>query len=62
MALAGAPAVTAHLVGGFTNRSLRPLVAGLLGEAYTQARCCYDLRRLKLKVLAYDLTCRWCTT
>jgi hypothetical protein len=49
MALAGALAVTAHLVGGFTNRSLRPLVAGLLGEPYTQARCCYDLHRLKLK-------------
>ena len=29
-AVAGALAITAHLVGGFTNQSLRPLVAGLL--------------------------------
>ena len=55
MALAGALAVTAHLIGGFTNRSLRPLVAGLLGEPYSQARCCYDLRRLKLKGLIVRL-------
>jgi len=54
-ALAGALAITAHLVGGFTNRSLRPLVAGLLGEPYTQARCCYDLRRLRLKGLIVRL-------
>ena len=31
-ALAGALAITIHLIGGFTDRSLRPLVAGLLGE------------------------------
>jgi hypothetical protein len=34
--------------------TLRPLVAGLLGPdaaPYTQGRCCYDLRRLKLKGL-----------
>jgi hypothetical protein len=55
MALAGALAVTAHLVGGFTNRSLRPLVSGLLGEPYTQARCCYDLTRLRLKGLIVRL-------
>lgn len=54
-ALAGALAVTAHLIGGFTNRSLRPLVAGLLAEPYSQARCCYDLRRLKLKGLIVRL-------
>ena len=54
-ALAGALAVTAHLIGGFTHRSLRPLVAGLLGEPYSQARCCYDLRRLKLKGLIVRL-------
>jgi hypothetical protein len=54
-ALAGALAVTAHLIGGFTNKSLRPLVAGLLGEPYNQARCCYDLRRLKLKGLIVRL-------
>jgi hypothetical protein len=54
-ALAGALAITAHLVGGITNRSLRPLVAGLLGEPYSQARCCYDLRRLRLKGLIVRL-------
>jgi hypothetical protein len=50
-ALAGALAVTAHLIGGFSNKTLRPLVAGLLGEPYSQASCCYDLRRLRLKGL-----------
>ena len=49
MALAGALAVSANLIGGFSNKTLRPLVAGLLGQPYTQARCCYDLRRLRLK-------------
>jgi hypothetical protein len=54
-ALAGALAITAHLIGGFTNKTLRPLVAGLLGEPYSQSRCCYDLRRLKLKGLIVRL-------
>ncbi len=54
-ALAGALAITAHLIGGFTNTSLRPLVAELLGDPYTQARCCYDLRRLRLKGLIVRL-------
>src|SRR3954447_5333656 len=54
-ALAGALAITAHLIGGFTNRSLRPLVAELLGTEYSQARCCYDLRRLRLKGLIVRL-------
>jgi hypothetical protein len=54
-ALAGALAITAHLIGGFTNKTLRPLVAGLLGEPYSQARCCYHLRRLKLKGLIVRL-------
>ena len=54
-ALAGALAITAHLVGGITNRSLRPLVEGLIGEPYSQARCCYDLRRLRLKGLILRL-------
>ncbi len=54
-ALAGALAITAHLIGGFTNRSLRPLVADLLGQPYNQARCCYDLRRLRLKGLIVRL-------
>jgi hypothetical protein len=51
MALAGALAISTNLVGGFSNKTLRPLVAGLLGQTYGQARCCYDLRRLKLKGL-----------
>jgi len=54
MALAGALATCGLIVGGFTNKTLRPLVAGLLGPdaaPYTQGRCCYDLRRLKLKGL-----------
>jgi hypothetical protein len=51
MALAGALAMTANLIGGFSNKTLRPLVAGLLGEDYSQARCCYDLRRLRMKGL-----------
>jgi hypothetical protein len=54
-ALAGALAITAHLIGGFTNKSLRPLVAELLGDPYSQARCCYDLRRLRLKGLIVRL-------
>ena len=54
-ALAGALAVTAHLIGGVSNKSLRPLVAGLLDEPYSQARCCYDLRRLRLKGLIVRL-------
>jgi hypothetical protein len=54
-ALAGALAITAHLVGGFSNKTLRPLVAGLLGEPYSQARCCYDLRRLRMKGLIIRL-------
>jgi hypothetical protein len=54
-ALAGALAITAHLIGGFSNKSLRPLVAELLGDPYSQARCCYDLRRLRLKGLIVRL-------
>lgn len=55
MALAGALAMTSNLVGGFSNKTLRPLVGGLLGEAYSQARCCYDLRRLRMKGLIVRL-------
>jgi hypothetical protein len=54
-ALAGALAVTAHLIGGFTNRSLPGVVAGLLDQPYSQASCCYDLRRLRLKGLIVRL-------
>ena len=51
MALAGALAMTIHTVAGFTNRSLRALVAGLLGADYTASQMTYDLRRLRLKAL-----------
>lgn len=54
-ALAGALAVTAHLVGGITNHTLRQLVASLLGEPYSSARCSYDLTRLRLKGLIVRL-------
>ena len=51
MALAGALAMTIHTVAGFTNRSLRAHVAGLLGADYTANQMTYDLRRLRLKQL-----------
>jgi hypothetical protein len=51
MALAGALAMTIHTVAGFTNRSLRALVAGLLGASYSASQMTYDLRRLRLKDL-----------
>ena len=48
MALAGALCVLVNAVTGFTNRSLRGLVAGLLGTDYTTNQMTYDLRRLRL--------------
>jgi hypothetical protein len=51
MALAGALCVLANAVVGFTNRSLRAQVSGLLGGAYSSAQMTYDLRRLRLKGL-----------
>jgi hypothetical protein len=48
MALTGALAVFIHAVAGFTNKSLRGLVAGLLGRDYTTNQMTYDLRRLRL--------------
>ena len=48
MALAGALCLTVHAVTGFTNRSLRGLVAGLLGRDYSTNQMTYDLRRLRL--------------
>jgi hypothetical protein len=47
MALAGALCMVVHAVAGFTNRSLRALVAGLLGTTYTASQMGYDLRRLR---------------
>src|SRR5204862_6652657 len=49
MALAGALCVLLNAVVGFTNRSLRAQVAGLLGGGYGSAQMTYDLRRLPLK-------------
>jgi hypothetical protein len=48
MALAGALCQVVHAVTGLSNRSLRGLVAGLLGSDYTPAQMSYDLRRLRL--------------
>jgi hypothetical protein len=51
MALAGALCHIQHAVtGGFTNKSLRGLVAGHLGPDtnYTASKMSYDLRRLRL--------------
>ena len=48
MALAGALCSVVHAVTGFTNKSLRGLVAGLLGHDYTANQMSYDLRRLRL--------------
>jgi len=51
MALTGALAVFVHAVAGFTNKSLRGLVAGLLGQDYTTNQMIYDLRRLRVHAL-----------
>ena len=48
MALAGALCLMVHAVTGFTNASLRGLVAGLLGRDYGASQMTYDLRRLRL--------------
>ena len=48
MALAGALHTVLHAVTGFTNKSLRGHVAGLLGQDYSQGQMSYDLRRLRL--------------
>ena len=46
MALAGALSVMVHAVSGFTNKSLRSLVAGLLGVDCNANQMTYGLRRL----------------
>jgi hypothetical protein len=46
MALAGALASTVCAVTGITNKSLRALMTGLLGTAYTMNQASYDLTRL----------------
>jgi hypothetical protein len=47
-ALAGALCCHVHAVTGFTNKSLRGLVAGLLATDYSANQMTYDLRRLRL--------------
>ena len=46
-ALAGALAVSLHAVTGITNKSLRALMTGLLGQPYSMNRASYDLTRLR---------------
>ena len=48
MALAGALCQTLLAATGFTNKSLRALITGLLGSAYSPGQMTYDLRRLRL--------------
>ena len=48
MALTGALCAYVHVVAGFTNKSLRGLVAGLLERDYSTSQMAYDLRRLRL--------------
>jgi predicted MarR family transcription regulator len=48
MALTGALCAVVHTATGFTNKSLRGLVAGLLDHDYTTNQMTYDLRRLRL--------------
>ncbi len=48
MALTGALCCFVHVLAGFTNHSLRELVAGLLGRDYSTSQMTYDLRRLRL--------------
>jgi hypothetical protein len=55
MALAGALCHHLPAVTGFTNKSLRGLVAGHLGQDYSQSKMSYDLRRLRLHGLIQRL-------
>jgi hypothetical protein len=55
MALAGALTILLHAVTGFTNKSLRGHVAGLLGQPYSPSKMSYDLRRLRLHGLIQRL-------
>ena len=48
MALAGSLCLVVHAVTGFTNKSLRGQVAGLLDTDYSSSQMSYDLRRLRL--------------
>jgi hypothetical protein len=55
MALAGALCTLLPAVTGFSNKSLRGHVAGLLGQEYTASQMSYDLRRLRLHGLIQRL-------
>ena len=55
MALAGALCLLVHAVAGFTNHTLRGLVAELLGAGYSAGQMTYDLRRLRLHGLIQRL-------
>jgi predicted MarR family transcription regulator len=55
MALAGALCYVLQAVTGFTNKTLRDLVAEHLSQRYTQSQMSYDLRRLRLHGLIYRL-------
>jgi hypothetical protein len=55
MALVGALCIALNATVGFTNRSLRAHVAGLLGATYTASQMTYDLRRLRRKGLIQRL-------
>lgn len=51
MALVGALTMGIYAVTGFTNRSLRAQIAGLLGAPYTANQMGYDLTRLRVNGL-----------
>jgi hypothetical protein len=53
MALVGALCISLHAVNGFTNGSLRALVAELLGSPYSASQMTYDLGRLRRKGLIH---------
>lgn len=55
MALAGALCHVLQGLTGFTNKTLRELVAGHLGRDYNQGQMSYDLRRLRLHGLIQRL-------
>jgi len=56
MALVGAMSIAIHAATGFTNRSLRAQVAGLLGtDQYSVNQMGYDLGRLRLNGLIHRL-------
>ena len=46
-ALTGALCLTLHALTGITNKSLRALMTGLLGDSYTMTQPSYDLTRLR---------------